>query len=182
MRASSFACFSAAVFVWLFMSCSAPSKINDKPKKTTGADDKVISNMREQGLSQPNHFYLTEINSKAMRSFASSYTNAIDAKWVKYPGGFVVYFIQEGIRYKVYYTPAGDLKCTIRQYSAEYMPIEVRRLVEDVYQGYSIFLVSEVTKVGKTKYEIKIEDDSTFKEIRIEDGGIKTINDYVKSK
>ena len=181
MRPAYVTCLAAAVVV-LLTGCSSPSKVTDRPKNPGNTDDKVISDMRQQGLSQPSHFYLTEINSKAMRDFVSSYSNATDPKWVKYRGGFVVYFFRNGMRYKVYYTPTGGHKCTIRQYAAEYLPFELRRLVETAFQGYSIFLVSEVTKMGKTRYEIKIEDESTFKEIRIEEGGIKTINDYVKSK
>jgi hypothetical protein len=138
--------------------------------------------MRKQGLDKPTPFYLTEINSKAMRSFVSLYSNATEPKWVKYYGGYVVYFLRDGIRYKIYYTRMGDHKCTIRQYSAENMSLEMRQLVETSFKDYSVFLVTEVTKRNKTRYEIKIEDESSFKEIRIEDGGIRVANEFVKSK
>jgi len=177
-----FTCLAAAVFVWLFTGCSLPSRVNDKPKNAAATDDKVISDMREKGLSKSTPFYLTEINSKAMRSFVSSYSNATDPKWVKYSGGFVVYFIRDGIRYKVYYTRTGEHKCTIRQYSAEDMALEMRQLVEGAFKDYSIFLVTEVTKRGKTRYEIKIEDEFSFKLIRIEDGGMRVTNEFIKSK
>ena len=182
MGTRNFTYLSAAVFVWLISGCAPSSKVNDKSKNSAGSDDKVISDMRTEGLNKPTHFYLTEINSKAMRNFVTSFSNATQPKWVKYYGGYVVYFMRDAIRYKVYYTPAGDHKCTIRQYPAQYLPIEYRQLVENSFQGYSIFLVNEVTKRGKIRYEIKIEDESTFKEIRIEEGGIRTVNDYVKSK
>ena len=177
-----FTCLAAAVFVWLFTGCSLPSRVNEKPKNSAATDDKVISDMRKQGLSKSTPFYLTEINSKAMRSFVSSYSNATDPKWVKYPGGFAVYFIRDGIRHKVYYTRAGDHKCTIRQYSVETMPLEIRQLVESVFEDYSIFVVNEITRMGKTRYEIKIEDESSIKEIKVEDGGVNVTNDFVKSK
>ena len=182
MATKYFNCLAASAFVWLFTGCSAPSRINDKPKNSAGGDDKVISDMREKGLSKSSHFYLTEINSRAMRSFVISYPNATDPKWVKYYGGFVVYFNRDGIRYKVYYTRTGEHKCTIRQYSAEDMPLEMRELVESAFKDYCVFLVTEVTKRGKTRYEIKIEDDSSFKEIKIEDGGLRVTNEFVKSK
>jgi hypothetical protein len=173
----------ASVFACFITGCYTPSKVkNDKPKNAGAPDDKVLSDMRQQGLSQPTHFYLTEINSKVMRSFISSYSNVSDPKFVKYYGGYVVYFAQDDIRYKVYYMMTGELKCTIKQYEAKYLPVEYRQLVETSYPGYSIFLVTEVIKKGRTRYEVKIENDASFKDIRIEDGGIKIANDYVKSK
>ena len=183
MRSVHFTFLAGFAFACLIAGCYAPSKVkNDKPKNAATPDDKVLSDLRQQGLSQPTHFYLTEINSKVMRSFISSYSNVTDPKFVKYYGGYVVYFAQDDIRYKVYYMTTGELKCTIRQYEAKYLPIEYRQLVENSYPGYSIFLVTEVIKKGRTRYEVKIENEATFKDIRLEDGGIRVANDYVKSK
>jgi len=177
-----FTCLAAAILVWLFTGCSAPSRVNDTPKNSAGTGDKVISDMREHGLSKSTHFYLTEINSKAMRNFIISYPNATDPKWVTYSAGYVVYFMRDCVRGKVYYTRSGEHKCTIQQYSAEYMPLAMRQLVENTFKDYSVFLVTEVTKRGKTRYEIKIEDESSFKEIKIEDGGVRVTNEFVKSQ
>ena len=183
MRSRHFTFLAASFLAFLISGCFGPSKVkSDKPKNVAGADDKLLSDMRQQGLNQPTHFYLTEINSTVMRSFISSYSNVTDPKFVKYYGGYVVYFSRDDIRYKVYYMTTGELKCTIRQYTAQFLPVEYRQLVENSYPGYSIFLVTEVTKRGKTRYEVKIENEATFKDIRLEDGGIRVANDYVKSK
>ena len=138
--------------------------------------------MRNQGLNKSTHFYLTDINSKAIRNFVISYPNATDPKWVTYYAGYVVYFIRDGIRYKVYYTKTGEHKCTIRQYSAEDMPLDMRHLVESAFKDYCVSLVTDVTKRGKTRYEVKIEDESSFKEIKIEDGGLRVTHEFVKRK
>jgi hypothetical protein len=183
MRRRYFTVMAASVFAFWVTGCYAPSKVkNDKSKNASGPDDKVMSDLRQKGLSQPTHYYLTEINSKVMRSFISSYSNVTDPKFVKYYGGYVVYFAQDDIRYKVYYMTTGELKCTIRQYEAKYLPIEYRQLVQNAYPGYSIFLVTEVIKKGRIRYEVKIENEASFKDIRLEDGGIKVASDYVKSK
>src|SRR4030095_758592 len=111
MRSVHFTFFAGCVLACLIAGCYAPSKVkNDKPKNAAAADDKVLSDMRQQGLNQPAHFYLSEINSKVMRSFISSYSNVMDPKFVKYYGGYVVYFSQDDIRYKVYYMTTGELK------------------------------------------------------------------------
>jgi len=40
-------------------------------------------------------------------------------------------------------------------------------MVESAYADYSIFQVNEVTSMEKTRYEIKIENDDLFKEIKM---------------
>jgi hypothetical protein len=169
--------------ILLFTGCFIPSTIvNDKPKNPARADDKIIADMREQGLSKTKPFYLNEISSKAMRSFVGTYSNATNPKWVKYSGGYVVYFLIDNIRYKVYYTLEGDVQCTIRQFAVQDMPRDIREMVESAYEDYSIFQVNEVTSMEKTSYEIKIEDDDSFKEIKIDDKGMEVTNEFKKSK
>ena len=181
MNATYLTMLACAAAIWL-CGCFVPSTINDQPKSPGQTDDKVISDMRKQGLSKAKPFYLNEISSKAMRSFVSSYWNATDPTWVKYSGGYVVYFFRNGIRHKVYYSEAGDVQCTIRQFSVEDMPKDIRQLVENAYADYSIFQVNEVTSRDKTRYEIKIEDEDSFKEIKIDDKGMEVTHAFNKSK
>src|SRR5688572_5126870 len=157
MNSRYFTCLACVAFAWLITGCFLPTTVNDKPRNFAGAHDKIISDMREQGLSKPTPFYLNEINSKAMRSFISSYWDATNPKWVKYPGGYVVSFLRDSIPHKIYYTRTGDHQFTIRQYSVENMPQEIRHMVESSFYDYSIFQVNELTTMNKTSYEIKIE-------------------------
>jgi len=156
--------------------------MNNTPKNPARTDDKIISDMRTQGLSKAKPFYLSEISSKAMRNFVSSYWDATDPKWVKYSQGYVVYFLRDSVRYKVYYTMDGDVQCTIRQFSVEDMPRDIRQMVENAYADYSIFQVNEVTSQQKTRYEVKIEADDSFKELKIDDKGMEVTNAFKKSK
>jgi len=175
-------CLAVAPVIWLFTGCFVPSTVSEKPKNFARTDDRIISDMRKEGLSKSNRFYLNEISSKAMRSFVSTYWNATDPKWVKYSGGYVVYFLRDSIRYKVYYTTDGDVQCTIRQFSVEDMPRDIRQMVKNAYADYSIFQVNEVTSLQRTRYEIKIEDDDSFKELKIDDKGMEVTNAFRKSK
>jgi hypothetical protein len=184
MNTKYFSWLAGVVTIWLFTSCFVPSTIttiNDTPKNPSRTDDKIIADMRNQGLNKVKPFYLNEISSKAMRSFVSSYWDATDPKWVKYSDGYVVYFMRGSIRYKVYYTPDGDVQCTIRQFTVEDMPRDIRQMVESTYADYSIFQVHAVTSMEKTRYEIKIEDDDSFKEIKIDDKGMVVTNAFKKS-
>jgi hypothetical protein len=173
------------VAISLFTGCfvrPAVTTISDTPKKPARTDDRIIADMREQGLSKAKPFYLNEISSKAMRSFVRSYWDATDPKWVKYSGGYVVYFLRDSTRYKVYYTTDGDVQCTIRQFTLEDIPPDIRQMVESAYAHYSIFQVNAVTSMEKTRYVVKIEDHDSFKEIKIDDKGMAVMNDFKKSK
>jgi len=182
MNARYVTCPAVAALIWLFTGCFVPPTVSEKPKNFTRTDDRIISDMRKEGLSKSKPFYLNEISSKAMRSFVSTYWNATDPKWVKYSGGYVVYFYRNSIRHKVYYTSDGDVQCTIRQFSVEDMPRDIRQMIESAYRDYSIFQVNEVTSMEKTRFEIKIEDDDSFKEINIDDKGMVVMNAFKKSK
>jgi len=138
--------------------------------------------MRHQGLSQSRPYYLNEINTKVLRSFMSTYWNATNPQWVKYAEGFVVYFKSDSIKHRVYYDNTGGRQCTIRQYSEKDLPREIRHMVKSVYYDYSIYLIDEVTVDDKTSYIIKIEDKTSLKEIKIENGEMEVTHEFIKSK
>ena len=138
--------------------------------------------MKHEGLSQSSPYYLNEINTKVLRRFMYTYWNATNPQWVKYAEGFVVYFKSDSIQHRVYYDNTGGLRCTIRQYSEKDLPREIRHMVKSAYYDYSIYLIDEVTVDDKTSYIIKIEDKTSLKEIKIEDGEMEVTHEFIKSK
>jgi hypothetical protein len=173
----------AAIIISMSMSgCFLPFTASDRPRTFAETDDKVIADMRLEGLSKSSPFYLNEIDSRAVRSFVATFWNATNANWVTYHGGYVVYFTENGIPNRAYYTRSGYLECTIRQYTEKDMPADVRQMVKSAYYDYSIFLVHEIINRGKTNYVVKIEDKTSLKELRIDDAGMEVTNEYIKSK
>jgi len=166
----------------LITGCFLPFTVADKPRTFGETDDKIIADMRLEGLGKPDPFYLNEIDSRAVRNFARTYWNASDANWVTYPGGYVVFFSKNGISSRAYYTRSGELECTIRQYTEKDMPADIRHMVKSAYYDYSIFLVNEITNQGGTSYVVKIEDKTSFKEITIDDNEMRVTNEFIKSK
>jgi len=162
--------------------CFLPFTASERPRTFAETDDKIIADMRMEGLSKSSPFYLNEIDSRAVRSFVGTYWNATNANWVTYHGGYVVYFTENGISNRAYYTRSGDLECIIRQYTEKEMPADIRQIVKSAYYDYSIFLVHEIINRGKTSFVVKIEDKTSFKELRIDDAGMEVTNEYIKSK
>ena len=162
--------------------CFLPFTVTERPRTLTETDDKIITDMRLEGLSKSTPFYLNEINSKVMRSFFTRYWNATNANWVTYSGGYVAYFTMDGVSHRAYYTRTGEEEYTIRQYAEKDMPADIRHMVRSAYYDYSIILVSEITSRGKTRFEIKLEDKTSFKEVKIDDNGMEVTKEFRKSK
>jgi len=138
--------------------------------------------MKQQGLASPKPYYLNEINSNVVRNFINTYGNATEPRWVEYSGGYVVYFTSDSMQHRVYYTRTGERQCIIRQYSEKDLPREIRHQVKSGYYDYSIFLINDVTVDGKTSYVIKIEDKTWIKEIKIENGEMEVVREFITSK
>ncbi len=162
--------------------CFLPFTVSERPRTFAETDDKIIADMRLEGLSKSSPFYLNEIDTRAVRSFVRTYWNATDANWVTYPAGYVVYFNNNGIANRAYYTRSGELECSIRQLTEREMPADVRHIVKSAYYDYSIVIVHEVTTGGKTRYVVKLEDKTSFKDIRIDDAGMEVVTEFMKSK
>jgi hypothetical protein len=162
--------------------CFLPFTASERPRTFAETDDKIIAEMRLEGLSKASPFYLNEIDTRAVRSFVRTYWNVTDANWVTYPGGYVVYFTNNGIVNRAYYTRSGELECSIRQYTEKEMPVDIRQIVKSAYYDYSIVIVHEVSRGGKTSYVVKLEDKTSFKDIRIDDAGMEVVTEFMKSK
>jgi hypothetical protein len=172
----------ALALAWSIAGCFMPSTMAHKPRTFGEIDDKIVVDMKQEGLSQSKPYYLNEINTRVLRAFMATYWNATNPQWVKYAEGFVVYFKSDSIQHRVYYDNTGGRQCTIRQYSEKNLPREIRHMVKSVFYDYSIYLIDEVTVDDKTSYVIKIEDKTSLKEIKIEDGEMEVTHEFIKSK
>ena len=182
MNTRYFAALAGIILASTFTGCFLPFTATDRPRTFGEIDDKVIADMRLEGLSKSTPFYLNELDTRAVRAFVHTFWNASDANWVTYPGGYVVYFTSDGISHRAYYTRSGHLECTIRDYFEKDMPADIRHMVKSAYYDYSIFLVNEVTSNGQTSYVVKIENKTSFKEITIDDQGMEVTGEFKKSK
>jgi hypothetical protein len=124
---------------------------------------------------------ISDINAKALKQFSKTFKTAANASWYETKdGGFVAKFRQDGIETRANYDRKGNWSGTVRTYTEENLPKEVRHMVKSTYYDYSIFLVQEVTVGDKTAYLVKIEDASTLKTIRVIDGEMDVYEDFKK--
>jgi hypothetical protein len=125
---------------------------------------------------------LSSINEKAVKNFSKSYDKQNKASWFAVEDGFVAIFTEDGIKTKAYYDPKGRPVGEVRTYQEDKLPKEIRHMVKSTYYDFNIFLVNEVS-VGNAKvYLVKIEDNTSFKTIRIQDGEMTETEIFTKSK
>lgn len=122
------------------------------------------------------------INTRAVKDFNRSYKKQSNAAWFAIKDGYVAIFTEDGVKTRVYYNPKGRLIGDIRSYEEDKLPKEIRHQVKSTYYDYNIFYVNELT-VGQEKvYLVKIEDKTSFKTIRVQNGEMTETEAFQKSK
>jgi len=122
------------------------------------------------------------INAKALKNFSKSYQKQSDASWFAIADGFVAIFTADGVKTKAYYDSKGRPVGDVRTYQEDKLPKEIRHMVKSTYYDFNIFIVNEVTVDNAKVYLIKIEDKTSFKTIRVQDGEMSETEAFIKSK
>jgi len=122
------------------------------------------------------------ISAKALKNFSKSYQKQSDASWFAIADGFVAIFTADGVKTKAYYDSKGRPVGDVRTYQEDKLPKEIRHMVKSTYYDFNIFLVNEVTVDNAKVYLIKIEDKTSFKTIRVQDGEMSETEAFTKSK
>ena len=76
---------------------------------------------------------------------------------------------------RAFYDKKGRVRFTISYYGEKELPREVRAIVKPEYYDYAILTVQEVRTNGKSIYLIDMEDSTTIKTIRVEDGEMELV-------
>lgn len=114
------------------------------------------------------------VNARAIKHFSKLYKNVKGATWVPTnDGGYQAVFSLNGISNKVYYKKNGQWSASLKNYTEEKLPFEVRDMVKRVYYDFTISYVDEVetpASEGKPTYIVHIEDKDNYKFIRVCNG------------
>jgi hypothetical protein len=121
-----------------------------------------------------------DVNLKAMRDFNKQFSSVTTEKWYKISDGIVASFTEKEIETKVHYDLSGGWHCTLRTYNENQLPFDVRDLVKSKYYDYNILVVYEITYPGSLTYILKIEDSKKIKTLKVADGEMEVIGDYVR--
>ena len=127
--------------------------------------------------------FITRVDPDVIRSFMNTYKNISDEKWFKVGNEFVAMFSHDDVNYQVAYDKKGDLSYTIKTYSEEKMPKNLRHIFKSTYYDYAINLVQEVEKPNDpTVYIIQLVGKTELINLGISDDEMETVHRYKRSE
>ena len=124
---------------------------------------------------------LASINKKMAKNFTKSYSNAKDISIttgdqnITYVSCFV-----DGIRNRIAYDKKGHWHSTLRFYSENELPVEVRHLVKSNYYDFNISGVTEVNFMGKRAHVLTLEGKTEWKKLKVVEGEMEEIESFKK--
>ena len=122
-----------------------------------------------------------EINIRAQRDFSREFKNVFDVKWVISANGLLAaYFTDAGIVTRRYYNKKGSYEYMIRYYNEDKLSRNIRHLVKSQYYDCTIEQVTEVTWRGVIAYITKLQDDTSWKTVKVVDNEIELLEEYSK--
>ena len=130
--------------------------------------------------------YLNSINIRAVRDFMKRYATADDESWtVMDDGGFKVNFVEGGIDYSVYYNKHGNWTNSLKMYTEDYLPRNIRHMVKREYYDHNVAQIYEIETIKSNKkpaYIIRMEDEHSFVFVRIQGGEMDVWKELEKQK
>jgi hypothetical protein len=141
----------------------------------TFADSKIFlkSIQTVATLDFPNDFTSTNavdlnaVNVKAIKDFKTRFDKALNEKWYAIPSGFMSYFKMDGFGDRAFYDKKGRWESSLKIFSEDQLPIEVRRMIRSAFLDYAITIVEEVEIPDNHVYLIHLEDKTSFKIVRV---------------
>lgn len=134
----------------------------------------------EAGQLPTGSLFINEVSTKAQRNFVRDFKNAAGTTWYKLNDGFVAYFTQNETNTRVGYDKKGNYMWTIQDYAEDKLPFDIRHIVKSAYYDLTIHHVDEVKTDRSLVYIIKLEGKATWKTVKVADGEMTVLNDYVK--
>ena len=165
-------------------SCAYAQNSNSSSALTNAAATELAYNSKAKVKIMPVAQGLTtvSISTKAIKDFTKTYKNANNVGWFIIKDGYLAEFKRDEVQTKVFYDRKGRWVGNLRCYFEDKLPRDIRHLVKSHYYDYNIFYVQEVTVGNATVYLVKIEDKTSFKMIRVQDGEMIETEAFTKSK
>ena len=165
-----------SALIWIFLSCYAIACHAQKSITFNNIEKGILSDSKK-GES------IRHVNLNTLRDFMKRFPLATDVKWRKVETDYVATFIVESNQTMVRYQGNGKWAYTINRYDNEKkLPEEVRVMVRKTYYDYAITHIDEIhlAEQPNTIYLVLIEDDKTFKTIRVCEGEMEEIHELIK--
>src|SRR6478672_12730776 len=140
--------------IWLLISTAIAANGQFASNNIKPSGRFIILNKTEPGNSPG---FVGRVNPPVIRNFLKTYKDVSGEKWIEVKEGFVAMFNYNGMDYQVAYTKKGNLLRTIRSYSEDKMPTDLRHIVKSAYYDYEINRVHEIeTPLDPITYVVQL--------------------------
>jgi hypothetical protein len=119
---------------------------------------------------------------RAQRDFLKREGDGKDEKWYQTREGFLAEFVQAGREGQYFYDHKGNLLYSILTFGEKGLPEEVRRMVRSTYYDYSIGWVKQVRAVQDFSYIVHVENETSWKDVVVQDGEMREWHAFEKIK
>ncbi|HSZ86240.1 MAG TPA: hypothetical protein VK787_09430, partial [Puia sp.] len=104
-----------------------------------------------------------------------------NVSWYTIADGFGATFTQNENLNRAYYDKKGNLTFTITYYNGKKLPHDIRAIVKGTYYDCEIPLVEEIHGGNQVVYIVHLEDETTWKKVKVSDNGMELMEDLNKN-
>lgn len=147
----------------------------------TGASFASLNSSKKPAMEIETVEPVSGLNETARVNFHSTFPDATEVTWYNMAKGqFYVAFNTAGKKNRAMYSKKGKMLYKISYYLKEMLPASVLQKMKDNYCGKSIFGITEISYNHETVYELVLQDDTSWTDIKI--SGNQIIDEKVWKK
>ncbi|HEY4289277.1 MAG TPA: hypothetical protein VGN00_19385 [Puia sp.] len=121
------------------------------------------------------------ISLRTMKDFRKRFTGAKGELWFPVNTGFLASFTVDGFQHRAFYDKKGRWQSSMKDGSEKQLPRDVRAIVKSTYYDFAITLVRIVEIPDHKVYIIHLEDENSFKIVRVnEDCEMDVLDEFTK--
>jgi hypothetical protein len=152
--------------------------ISARPVAAQAANDGSMN--KEPGISELLFgVYSNDIPARAYKHFKKTFAGITGEQWSVTASGFMTRFTINGAVSRAFYDIKGNWLLTIACYGESKLPPDTRAALKSVYPDYTILTVEEIQMPERTIYQADIVCNKNWKTVRIYDGEMEVVNDFV---
>ncbi|MCC6286393.1 MAG: hypothetical protein IT249_00770 [Chitinophagaceae bacterium] len=106
------------------------------------------------------------VNEKVLKAFKETFTSAEQVKWNETENNYSVRFVQDDIRYIVYYNSNGEILSSMRFYEPAKLPVNILKAISQGYTDKTAFGVTEITAGDEVAFFVRMEDAKYYYTIK----------------
>ncbi|MBS1600950.1 MAG: hypothetical protein JST75_22245 [Bacteroidetes bacterium] len=121
------------------------------------------------------------VNTKLVRHFKKDYPQAQREIWYSFNDGYVAKFTKDAITHRAGYNRAGNWQYTIAYYDEKKLPADIRTKVKMTYYDFAITFIQEIKLHDQTVYLVYVQDETTWKILRVSDEDMDVMDEFIKT-